>query len=108
MLRKDRHKLAAALLEGVAAELDGLLGAYRCEPLAATLDYAGGKLSIPIGSQDGLTKNMLAYTDRGDQAYLLFSITELQGNRAILATIDPLANPRQLQGVPVRFMEGVP
>ena len=108
MLRKDRHKLAAALLEGVADELDGLLGAYRCEPLAATLDYAGGKLSIPIGSQDGLTKNMLAYTDRGDQAYLLFSITELQGNRAILATIDPLANPRHLQGVPVRFMEGVP
>jgi hypothetical protein len=51
---------------------------------------------------------MLAYTDRGDQAYLLFRITDLLANRAVLATIDPMADPKQLQGVPVRFMEGVP
>lgn len=108
MLRKDRHALAAQLLEGVSAEFDGLFGAHRCEPLAATLEIVGSKLSVPLGSQDGLTKNMLAYTDRGDQAYLLFRITDLKANRAVLATIDPMADPKQLQGVPVRFMEGVP
>ena len=108
MLRKDRRALAAQLLEGVAAELDSLFGSHRCEPLDATLEIVGGKLSVPLGSQDGLTKNMLAYTDRGDQAYLLFRITDLLANRAVLATIDPMADPKQLQGVPVRFMEGVP
>jgi hypothetical protein len=108
MLRKDRRALAAKLLEGVAAELDVLFGAHRCEPLDATLEIVGGKLSVPLGAQNGLTKNMLAYTDRGDQAYLLFRITDLQANRAVLATIDPMTDPKQLQGVPVRFMEGVP
>lgn len=108
VLRKDRQKLTAGLLDGVAAEFDAVLGAMRCEPLVATLDYVGGKLIVPLGAQDGLTKNMLAYTDRGDQPFLLFRITELAANRAVLTTIDPMVDPKGLQGVPARFMDGVP
>lgn len=108
VLRKDRQKLTAGLLDGVAAEFDAALGAMRCEPLVATLNYVGGKLIVPLGAQDGLTKNMLAYTDRSDQPFLLFRITELAANRAVLTTIDPMVDPKGLQGVPARFMDGVP
>lgn len=107
-LRKDRQKLTAGLMKGVAAEFDAFLGALRCEPLMATLAYAGGKLTVPLGSQDGLTRNMLAYTDRGDQPFLLFRISELAPNRAVLTTIDPMVDPKRLDGVPTRFMDGVP
>ncbi|MEY3961402.1 MAG: hypothetical protein RIR14_2056 [Pseudomonadota bacterium] len=107
-LRKDRQKLTTKLLEGVAAEFDAFLGAMRCQPLVAHLAYAGGKLIVPLGAQDGLTRNMLAYTDRGDQPFLLFRISELSSNRAVLTTIDPMVDPKSLDGVPARFMDGVP
>ncbi|MCF8510781.1 MAG: flagellar assembly protein T N-terminal domain-containing protein [Rhodobacteraceae bacterium] len=108
MMRKDRQKIAALLMEGIDVEINDFLGHYRCEPLAAPLEYSGGKLSLPFGSEDGLTKNMLAYTDRGDQPFLLFRITDLQPHRVTLATIDPMSDARQLQGVPARFMADTP
>jgi hypothetical protein len=51
---------------------------------------------------------MLAYTDRGDQPFLLFRITDLQANRVTLATIDPSSDARRLQGVPAHFMADIP
>lgn len=108
LLRKDSQKLAAMVMPRVEVEIADLLGRYRCEPMVAPLDYANGKLSLPFGSEDGLTKNMLAYTDRGDQPFLLFRITDLQANRVTLATIDPSSDARRLQGVPAHFMADIP
>ena len=108
MLRKDRQQISALLMEGVDAEINDFLGNYRCEPLVAPLDYADGKLSLPFGTEDGVTKNMLAYTDRGDQPFLLFRITDLQPHRVVLATIDPSSDAKQLAGVPAQFMADTP
>lgn len=108
MMRKDSQKLAAKFMEKVDVEIDGFLGRYRCEPLVAPLDYSDGKLSLPFGSEDGVTKNMLAYTDRGDQPFLLFRITDLQPNRVVLETIDPSSDAKRLQGVPAHFMADSP
>lgn len=108
MLRKDTQKLLAQMMPQIEAEIEGLLGRYRCAPLVAPLDYANGQLSLPFGTQDGVTKNMLAYTDRGDQPFLLFRILDLQENRVTLATIDPSSDARRLQGVPAQLMADSP
>lgn len=107
ILRKDRATLRRNLVNGLSEEVAQLFGAYGCRPLVAKLGYSGGHLTLPFGSNDGLTKNHLLYTDRKDQPYILFEIATLGADSARLKPIDPGVKTKNFVGVPVRVMEGV-
>lgn len=106
LLRKDRDTLLEKFKNGLSEEIAPLFGSYACRDLVAPLALIDGKLTVPFGANDGLTRGFLAYTDRTDYPYLLLEIKNLSSNSATLQPIDPGVRAAALAGLPVRFMEG--
>lgn len=101
----DRQEIVRQFGDGIAAHIDRLIESYACRALAGALRYGDGKLTLPFGKDDGLTKLHLAYSEGRDTPYILFDIVRLDAHSVQLAPLDRRRSAKSLAGTHVRFME---
>lgn len=101
----DRREITRQLGQAIAAHVAQLVERHACRALAGPLVYAGNRLTLPFGAQDGLTKHHLAYSEGRDTPYILFDIVQLNANSVQLAPLDRRRSLKSLAGMQVRFME---
>ncbi|WP_375571188.1 hypothetical protein ABWH93_01075 [Seohaeicola saemankumensis] len=101
----DRSAIVQKLLTGIDDHIETMIDAYACRPLEGVLQLSGGRLTLPFGSKDGLTRHHLAFSEGQDTPYIIFEIDTLQDHAAVLRPIDQNRTARSLAGMRVRFME---
>lgn len=101
----DRMVLVQKLLSGVDAQIQSMIDAYACRTLEGVLLLSGGRLTLPFGAKDGLTRHHLAFSEGKDTPYIIFEIDSLQAHSAVLRPIDQNRSAGSLAGIRVRFME---
>lgn len=101
----DRTVLVEKLLGGIDAHIEAMIDAYACRPLEGVLLLSEGRLTLPFGAKDGLTRHHLAFSKGNDRPYIIFVIDSLQDHSAVLRPIDQNRSAGSLAGMRVRFME---
>ena len=100
-----RKDIADAIAESLSEMAKDLLTERACQPLAARLEAQNGKLVLPFGRKDGLTKFHLAYTEGHDTAYEILEIVALTSHSSTLRPLDSTRKSIELAGKRVKFME---
>ena len=93
------------LLAEIDVHIEAMIDSYACRPLEGVLLLSGGRLTLPFGAKDGLTRHHLAYSEGNDTPYIIFEIDNLKDHSAVLRPIDRNRSARKLAGMRVRFME---
>ncbi|WP_439138083.1 flagellar assembly protein T N-terminal domain-containing protein [Roseicyclus sp.] len=101
----DRSEIVQKLLTGIDEHITAMIDGYACRPLEGALQLSGGRLTLPFGAKDGLTRHHLAFSEGQDTPYIIFEIENLADHAAVLRPIDQNRNARSLAGMRVRFME---
>jgi hypothetical protein len=101
----DRSDIVEDILTDIDAHISAMIDTYACRPLDGTLQLSGGRLTLPFGSKDGLTRHHLAFSEGQDTPYILFEIESLSDHSAVLRPIDQNRPAGSLAGTRVRFME---
>ena len=105
LTRRDRDTMAKKLTEGLRENFDLLLSTKACDPVTAVMAASGGKLTVPVGKKQGLTKAALAFTAGRSSSSELLEIVSLSQNSATLRPLDPNQSASSLDGQEVRFVE---
>ena len=101
----DRMAIVDKLLAEIDVHIEAMIDSYACRPLEGVLLLSGGRLTLPFGAKDGLTRHHLAYSEGNDTPYIIFEIDNLKDHSAVLRPIDRNRSARKLAGMRVRFME---
>lgn len=101
----DRTAIVDKLLAQIDVHIEAMIDSYACRPLEGVLLLSGGRLTLPFGAKDGLTRLHLAYSEGNDTPFIIFEIDKLKDHSAILRPIDQNRSARKLAGMRVRFME---
>jgi hypothetical protein len=102
---RDRSTIVQELLAEIDAHIATMVDTYACRQLDGTLQLSGGRLTLPFGSKDGLTRHHLAFSEGQDTPYIIFQIESLGDHSAVLRPIDQNRAASTLAGTQVRFME---
>jgi hypothetical protein len=105
LTRRDRQAMSKQLTAGLKDTFTNLLNVKSCEPLVAALGVQGGKLSVPVGRKNGLSRAALAFTIDRDNSTQLLEVVSLSSNSATLRPLDPGLSAKSLAGRQVRFVE---
>ena len=105
LVSPDRSAIVEQLLTGIDGHVQAMIDAYACRPLEGVLLLSGGRLTLPFGAKDGLTRHHLAFSEGQDTPYILFEIVSLEDHAAVLRPIDQNRAASSLAGMRVRFME---
>lgn len=100
-----RPQLKAKLAKGFTEILEGMIDMATCTPVAAHVYRSGGKLSVPVGSRQGVSRSALAFTENPVSDFEALEIVDLQGDRATLRPLDPAMPLSAFDGRMVRFVE---
>ncbi|CUH66544.1 hypothetical protein TG4357_02477 [Thalassovita gelatinovora] len=104
-LGAKRPKLKSQLAKGYSEILEGLIDLATCTPVAAHVVRSGGKLSVPVGSRQGLTRGALAFTENPASDFEALEIIKLGRDSAVLRPLDPAMNTSVFDGRMVRFVD---
>ncbi len=103
--RPKRHTILAEMRAPLAEFVSSFTSKLLCQPLKSTLDYADGKLTIPLGTHHGVGVNSLAIASGTDTPWQILRVSSAT---AMTATLAPLNNQRKSEGLAgqvIEFME---
>lgn len=100
--REDIFAQIGAIAAGVARSM---VVERMCRSLSGKLVLSEGKLSTHFGSQDGLTRHHLAYTQGTDTPYEILEIEVLEKNYVQLRPLDSSRKNTFFAGQTIQFME---
>lgn len=106
LLAPDQREIVRQLSAAISGHVGQLIEAFACRSLKGELRYSDGKLTLPFGKKDGLSKLSLAYTEGHDTPYILFDVVRLEAHLVQLAPLDRRRSLASLAGMTVRFMDG--
>lgn len=105
LVAPKRATMVAKLTKGLADEFAAMLDGETCKPVVAMLAAAGGKITAPFGSRQGLSRGSIAFTvDRSNTAEML-EVVSLSHTSVELRPLDPQRPAASFDGRPVRFLE---
>lgn len=97
------------LLADMTAPLDGFVhdiaNDLQCQPLTAHIELNDGRLSVPIGSHHGLSRNALAVATGTDTPWQMMRVDSVGLMSSTLAPLNDNRDVRRLAGRTVEFME---
>ena len=105
LTRRDRASISKALTKDLKQTFHQLLSQMACEPLTETLTVRNGKLIVPLGTRNGLSRAALAFSADRSRTSELFEIVSVSANQTVLRPLDPTTPISTLAGVQIRFLE---
>jgi hypothetical protein len=69
------------------------------------MEFAGGKLVVPLGTRHGLKTNALAFVAGGDTPWQILQVSEAGPEQAVLRPLNTRRDQARLAGKTVEFME---
>ncbi len=100
--REDLIEVMKALVEPLTAEMITTLG---CQALNETLYLDTQRLTVQIGSNQGVKPNMLAITSGKHTPWTVLRVVSVSANAAIVEPLDKARILSELDGKTVEFME---
>lgn len=100
--REDLIEFMKALVEPLTAEMITTLG---CQALNETLYLDTQRLTVQIGSNQGVKPNMLAITSGKHTPWTVLRVVSVSANAAIVEPLDKARILSELDGKTVEFME---
>lgn len=100
----DRTAMIDALTRGVGRDLAALVQQLTCRAPVTRLRYASGRLTVPLGRRDGLSRADMALLDDAGANARMLEITELGSDSAVVRPLDPTVRLSRLNGRRVRFI----
>lgn len=103
--RPKRPAILAEMLAPLGSFIDEFATKLKCRPLKNKLDYAGGNLTVPLGTHHGVGVNSLAIASGTDTPWQILRVVEAG---PLMATLMPLNKQRDaagLAGQTIEFME---
>ncbi len=105
LVAPKRAAMVAKLTKGLDRDFAAMLDGETCKPVVATLSAAGGKITAPFGSRQGLSRGSIAFTvDRSTTTELL-EVVSLSRASVELRPLDPNRPAAAFDGRAVRFLE---
>ena len=103
--RPKRHAILAEMRAPLAGYVSNFTSKLLCRPLKSTLDYANGKLTIPLGTHHGVGVNSLAVANGIDTPWQILRVSSASAMTATLAPLNNQREPAGLAGQAIEFME---
>ena len=100
--REDLIKVMTGLIEPLTSEMITTLG---CQSLNDTLYLDAERLTAQLGSNQGVTPNMLAITSGKHSPWTVLRVVSVSSNSSILEPLDKARELSELDGKVVEFME---
>ena len=100
--RKDLIEVMTGLIEPLTSEMITTLG---CQSLNDTLYLDAQRLTTQLGSNQGVTPNMLAITSGKHSPWTVLRVVSVSSNSSILEPLDKARELSELDGKVVEFME---
>lgn len=100
--RKDLIIIMESLIEPLLSEMITALG---CQPLNDVIYLDDKQLRAQIGSNQGISENMLAITLGKHTPWTMLRVVSVSGNNAVLEPLDKSRKLNELDGKTVEFME---
>ena len=99
---EDLIKVMRALIKPLTSEMITILG---CQVLNETLYLDSQRLTVQLGSNQGISPNMLAITSGKHTPWTVLRVVSVSANTAIVEPLDKARELRDLEGKTVEFME---
>ena len=100
-----RPVILDAMRAPVAALVDDMAAKLQCAPLSATMSVVDGKLSVPIGSYQGMRQNALAVASGTDTPWQIMRVTSVAPMSSVLTPLNEKRDINTLAGRTAEFME---
>ena len=100
--REDLIEVMRGLIEPLTSEMVTTLG---CQSLNDTLYLDAQRLTTQLGSNQGVTPNMLAITSGKHSPWTVLRVVSVSSNTSILEPLDRARDLNELDGKTVEFME---
>ena len=100
--REDLIEVMIGLIEPLTSEMITTLG---CQSLNDTLYLDAQRLTAQLGSNQGVTPNMLAITSGKHSPWTVLRVVSVSSNSSILEPLDKARELSELDGKVVEFME---
>ncbi len=100
--REDLIEVMTGLIEPLTSEMITTLG---CQSLNDTLYLDAQRLTAQLGSNQGVTPNMLAITSGKHSPWTVLRVVSVSSNSSILEPLDKALELSELDGKVVEFME---
>jgi hypothetical protein len=100
--REDLIEVMTRLIEPLTSEMITTLG---CQSLNDTLYLDAERLTAQLGSNQGVTPNMLAITSGKHSPWTVLRVVSVSSNSSILEPLDKARELSELDGKVVEFME---
>ena len=100
--REDLIEVMTGLIEPLTSEMITTLG---CQSLNDTLYLDAQRLTAQLGSNQGVTPNMLAITSGKHSPWTVLRVVSVSSNSSILEPLDKARELSELDGKVVEFME---
>ncbi len=100
--REDLIEVMTGLIEPLTSEMITTLG---CQSLNDTLYLDAERLTAQLGSNHGVTPNMLAITSGKHSPWTVLRVVSVSSNSSILEPLDKARELSELDGKVVEFME---
>ncbi len=100
--REDLIEVMTGLIEPLTSEMITTLG---CQSLNDTLYLDAERLTAQLGSNQGVTPNMLAITSGKHSPWTVLRVVSVSSNSSILEPLDKARELSELDGKVVEFME---
>ena len=102
---RSTKKVKDTLTEGLTNSISEMVNAVTCQAPIAHATLNSGKLTVPLGRENGLSKSSLAFvTDRSD-SFAILEISELGARNAVLRPLDRTRSANEFHGLEVTFLE---
>ena len=85
--------------------LSKMITALGCQPLNDVIYLDDEQLRAQIGSNQGISENMLAITSGKHTPWTMLRVVSVSGNNAVLEPLDKSRKLNELDGKTVEFME---
>lgn len=97
------------LLADMTAPLDGfvrdMVNDLQCQPLTARLELSDGRLTVPVGSHHGMSRNALAVATGTDTPWQMMRVDTVGLMSSTLVPLNDNRDMQRLAGRTVEFME---
>ncbi|MBT5574813.1 MAG: hypothetical protein HOJ97_05460, partial [Alphaproteobacteria bacterium] len=94
------------IMSGLIAPLtNSMIDTLGCQSLKDVLNFEAQQLTTQIGSNQGITPNMLAITSGKHTPWTVLRVVSVSANTAILEPLDKARQLNELNGKTVEFME---
>ena len=94
------------IMSGLIAPLtNSMIDTLGCQSLKDVLNFEAQQLTTQIGSNQGITPNMLAITSGKHTPWTVLRVVSVSSNTAILEPLDKARQLNELNGKTVEFME---